>query len=457
MLETNYLGWEAVRTGRLDLDCRAIEVKPNDPAQTSYSGPGRIYQDEDGKLRIKCYCVESNPNTFSDSLHRLSRVKAGKLFERNDLFSISAAAFGGRAWECKDVSISASHDLQVGSVIVTARPSHLTATWAVSGATGSSLSLLLPDQQSHEWEGIIGADWCIGAPYTGYRVQISSPGETEIVVSVSSESCFPDGFHVRVMEALRYVSGRVLSLSRMQRGDGENVTATLYSAAPVRQKRPFPPLDIRYERNALGVAHLFERYLAYASSHDVRDTWHPCSAYLSDAYEASESSLEAWAVGLCVALEGVAGLVPMPQSQETAATIKQIQKVARRQLKLRKVEQHLQDRVNGLLSQLSHTRVIDRLRPLIERGYLTDTHVRTWRNLRNSRVHTARIGPNDYSDEAIQKMIDSIYTVYSALYQITFFMVGYQGEYIDYGSTNFPVRKYPHSVHGAILAPVSSV
>jgi hypothetical protein len=441
-MPARHFGWEDFRHNRLELDCKIIDIVPNDPAQTSYTGSGRIYQDADGGLLLKCYSESTMGAGVGDTLNRLSRAKAGKLLPRGDLFTVRALSFQGLVWKCNEVSISPVHFAPTSSDIVTARLPKLTTTRTHSGGTGSFLRFLFTHQRADDWSGLTG-EWEIGAPYTGYRLRVLELNNREILVALSTPGSFPAGLEVRVLEAIRYVLGRPLHVSLLEQGAVARLETTLYPPGRNVRTIPWPPLETKGTPQGPDLVRLFERYLTFASTHPVEEQVHPCSMQLAHAHEASASFTEAWAVGLCVAFEGIANLVPFTPSEETDSVVAQIQKVAGRLLKRHNIEEVLQNRVIGLLSQLSQTRVLDRLRSLVEAGYIREEEVRTWTKLRNARVHTAKFGADDLSDYRVQQMFDAIFSVYTTLNKITFHLIGYEGHYIDYSSEGFPIRRYP--------------
>src|SRR5271157_987073 len=125
---------------------------------------------------------------------------------------------------------------------------------------------------------------------------------------------------------------------------------------------------------------------------------HPCSVHVAHARQASANSFDAWTVGVSVAAEGIARLLPFSGSPVQKA-IKEIQQIVRRWLKKRKFDKSVQDRVNGCLGQLSQVRPIDRMMELVNTGYLDGDDVKAWNSLRNISVHTADVREENLSAE----------------------------------------------------------
>jgi len=148
-------------------------------------------------------------------------------------------------------------------------------------------------------------------------------------------------------------------------------------------------------------------------------------------------------IGLCVAVEGIAKLVPYTRSRVDDEVIATIQQVVTRWLDKRRFKEKIKNRAKGLLSQLQNVRVQDRLQSLINSGHLDDAAVTTWNTLRNKGVHSLKAKLEGNDDRDIQEELDHIHQVYVCMYQITFSLIGYEGTFSNYASTGFRIETYP--------------
>jgi hypothetical protein len=102
----------------------------------------------------------------------------------------------------------------------------------------------------------------------------------------------------------RRAAGRRISSQYRERAALDVSEADLRENATAPADR-FPPSH-RF-RNAMRLFSLYLKHLA--SRHEPG--WHPCVLHVHNAIEASTNSLDAARLGLCVAVEGLANLVPV--------------------------------------------------------------------------------------------------------------------------------------------------
>ncbi len=97
---------------------------------------------------------------------------------------------------------------------------------------------------------------------------------------------------------------------------------------------------------------------------------------------------------------------------------------------------------------MSNKRPDDALYALAKTGHVEKAYIKTWRDLRNRHVHPTlkdlkKPDPVDY-----QKLLDHIHRVETLLRQLTFYLIGYEGPFTDYGVAgkhDFPSKQYPLS------------
>jgi hypothetical protein len=161
------------------------------------------------------------------------------------------------------------------------------------------------------------------------------------------------------------------------------------------------------------------------------------------ACDASANSIEAEAIGLCVAFEGLARLLPHQRSPAEIADSDTIRNTVVKWIEKRKFGERVSARACGLMNQLPNPPMRDRLQPLIESGYLQVDHFKAWNKLRNAAVHPSKTTGEDFDDVRRQKMIDTVYQVYVCMYHIVFVIIGYEGKFTNYAADDFPSDIHP--------------
>jgi hypothetical protein len=187
---------------------------------------------------------------------------------------------------------------------------------------------------------------------------------------------------------------------------------------------------------------LFGKYIEYVSNDSYTILSRRCSRYLHNAREASANSIDAWTIGLCVAVEKLSRLVDYVEADADKWQRLAVQRLVRRWLKCKRWSNtRVGQRAIGLLSSLSDARLKDRLERLVQSGRIDQDHIGIWSKLRNPSVHAGgNIGDNTTER---QKWLDDIGAVTVLMYQITFYLIGYTESYTDYSQQNWPSAPYP--------------
>ena len=195
--------------------------------------------------------------------------------------------------------------------------------------------------------------------------------EAEIVVEVQSDASFKPHFETRIVEGLQFILARSLSPRVLVRSDEGRQSLELSSAVPrsVRTKLD-PPLAGGYEGYLEHSWQLFSLYMEYIVRTNEARHWHTCSSHLHNACEASANSLDAWAIGVCLAVEGISSLVDVKQTDAEKKAKKNVSKALTKFIDSQGWDEILTNRAKGLVGQLQTLRVIDRLRNLSAIGHV---------------------------------------------------------------------------------------
>jgi hypothetical protein len=245
------------------------------------------------------------------------------------------------------------------------------------------------------------------------------------------------------------ISALKLSWTALTTFSGEN--AVLYLASPRRQSGApqlgRPLLASKLEELPM-VWRLFGKYLEYVMSGNQTALWHKCSSYLGYAREASANSLEAWTIGLCVAVEKLSGLVDYVEPSADREQRLAVQRLVRRWLKSKGWSTTtVGHRANGLLGTLKIPRLKDRLDALVKSGHVDPAHIKIWSKLPHPSVHADEGSITDIAAAATinsrQEVFDDIGAVAVLMYHITFYLIGYTEYYTDYSTHNWPSARYP--------------
>jgi hypothetical protein len=434
------LRWQDFREGRFRLNCASIKFTENGAADVFQEGPGEVWQEDDGTLSFKCFSRDQTTATV-DSILRRAALPVGQLIPRDAYYSMDVVAFDGAQWRADNVSPACNQSFTTGQVIITGSLRTLTGRGGERGPSDRfSIRMLFTGQRTSDWTALAESE--IACEEIGCVIRIVLERESDALVEISSKERLPENFEVRVIEALRYVLARVVHVAVIEHA-GDFIETMLISPVPVSKTRLFPPLVARSADDRANLRRLFERYLTFVHSQMSADFVHLCSSYLRNVCEASANSIEAEMIGLCVAVEGIANLIPYERSTADDTTIKAIRRFISDWLEDQAFRVSLRDRVNGMLSQLKNIPPERRLEPLVQTGQLDGACLNSWKRLRNKHVHPQPSKLEELDDRAIQGILDDVHRVYVCLYQLTFVLIGYQGTFSNYASDRFRVEAYP--------------
>ena len=268
-------------------------------------------------------------------------------------------------------------------------------------------------------------------------------GNGVVTVKLDSSSPFPAHIETRIVEALQFVLGRSLWWRALKSIIGNEETITLVSPRPASPRtRLRPPIALWTMTGHQYVWQLFDLYLRYILQRS-EPGWHPCSVHLHAACEASANSIEAYALGLAVAVEGITSAL-FPKCARYGRDYKSLVNnlctyVSQWGLNASDaVVARVRDRIQGFRGQLLQVRAVDKMYQLAREGVLDERHIAAWKTLRNTSAHAGVPGT-----PINQELIDNVSSATVLMYHLVFHAIGYNGRYIDYSTHGYPPRSYP--------------
>lgn len=152
--------------------------------------------------------------------------------------------------------------------------------------------------------------------------------------------------------------------------------------------------------------------------------------------------MDAWAIGLSVAVEGLANLLPFERETTESDRLIDLQKYISNQVSTSADFLEFSDRVTGIMSGLTTIRAVDRMISIAKHGHADLQHINAWKKLRNRGVHPSTAGRDDTSSRDFQKLIDQLHSVNVLLSHLLFHLIDYRGLYTDYSTKGFPLKGY---------------
>jgi hypothetical protein len=460
---------DAFRRGVLDIDCKRMVLTQHKDGGERFEGQGYIRQADDGTLIFKIYVTKYDAKPLGH-LHVMFNTSAGKMHSDAMFYDLEAIAHDGTRWIASRILPDPHWDMSDQTVLMHGKMQSITA------------DLDMPQKRHHlvlhffeEYQVPLhrmSETERHGTPYyTRDRAEFTAlesefvvrvrDGSSDTIFEIASDKPFPTAFDLRVQEALQYITAKTaIWRVRFQSAD-KGIELELASPWRKSSRTQFsPPLA---SNSAQFLEHgwkLFEKYLAYVVQKTDGTYWNPVAYHLHNACEATANSVDAWAVGVSVAVEAVSGLINVEGDKQKAERVVLYQERARKWLEDQKDLADIADRAWGLINAMSSKRPQDALYALAETGHVEKAYVDAWEYLRNRHVHPKLKDLQKPSPVDFQKLLDHIHRVETLLRQLTFYLIGYEGPFTDYGVYGkhaFPSKQYPLVLNsGSAHAPPAS-
>lgn len=442
---------EDFQGGKLQIDFIELGLVQNMATNPiEYRGAGYIRQTETGGLAVRLYSVETKNTDFMKDLNSVARTKPGTLYKDTDYFTLTGTSIDGTIWTAKNLLPQCSWLGTHPNPIVDASVGHCER----GQRSGTALSMRL-----HYFDKVNIPCLINRAVFTAcgfdFDIQKTDDGFT---IHVKSKEKLLDHLEVKIEESIRFLLAKTVSV-RVIEGPSQHLQ--LYSRYPSAQRTYLAPPISRGGPAFKGHSwQLFEAYLAYVLP-SAEPYWHTCSNHLHNACEASANALDAWAIGLGVAVEGLAGLLPKQLDPKLKTKLEALKKFVNAQVSSSSEHGEFASRIGGMMNGLTTIRAVDRMNALAENGGTLPALVKDWIALRNRGVHPTKTGV-DPSQIDHQKLVDQVHHVTALMYHIVFALIGYKGPCTNYAEHGFPERTYPpesvvaETASAALPAPPAS-
>jgi hypothetical protein len=453
---------EAFRLGAFETDCHTMVLKQRVPDGEIYKGKGYVKQDTNGVLIFKIY-VTSHENAKPFRVIEDAAIpKPGNLFTQAMFYDLAVTTTDGTPWKAEKLIPSFNWDIkemtvtasgQISSMkadLKSARPSFLQRIYFFE-----ELDIPLHGMSLEERDGV---SYYLRSKsefkFRTFEFEVRKLERSKSTVAdVSSSISFPEGFHLRVKEALQYMTGVTTSWRALVSNTPEVMSLELASPSrPSHRTRFSMPLTSGSADYLQHGWEIFSTYLAYVLDQTKGAMWNPVAYHLLNAREASANSVDAAAIGVSVALEALASLVQTPSDPELDVRLDFFRKQMQGYLSEQAEFSEFSQRMDGLLNTMGTKRPQDVLHLLARAGGVEGSYIQAWSKLRNRHVHPklSDLKPLDVADQ--QCLLDRIRKVEVLVHQLVFHLIGYRGPFTDYGSNQFPTKQYPLPINDSTSA-----
>ncbi len=454
----------ALRDRKLELNCSEIvltQAVASNPI--SYRGKGQISQTEDDGLMFKIEAAEAtNIDAFAHLRMGMSS-ESGRLFGDADYYDLSATDQDGRVWKAERILPQCKWTLQPPNPIVTVDGSFDTAaTKAEASDVRNSVQLFFFDEVElpYSYQSLVakdGTSTVVGDKAAFAAVNCSflfSRRDHGFTVDVQSGASINVDMATRIAEALQFLVARRVLCRVQVRQDGQDRLVEITAGRQAATKSNFPPPILPTDISIFVDGwKLFSKYLEYILK-TPHSYWNVCSYHLDNAREAGGGSVDSWAVGVSVATEALASLVRLDDDPAEKDLLKKLRDSVLAHIAADPELAGQAKRLSGLLDMMGSKPPMDRLAPLVTTGHVDQSNIKAWKSLRNKYVHPKVTHFESATrGDKLQKMLDLLYGATVLMYQITFFLIGYEGRYANYAAPGWPSTDYPKRTADVPAAP----
>lgn len=447
---------EHLYNGTLELDCPTMSLKRQcEEYPDVYSGPGIIQQDKSGKLVFRLFsdrCVEFMKNPFTTFY-----PGPGKVLQRENFYRLTATDSSGQIWESERILPQPANNQPGQSLIVKGEISRITRT-AADFASGQSAVMDLtyfddfefPRNKTTEFKEIRdGEEFLKGFSrdraefHLGEnKVEIKTKNKIHRVSVKLSGGIEPRILERKLTECLQFGFARPFRRAslRVWAGYGEMLELDSRPEGSFRERLK-PPIRFNSVEGSEPLYHLIDCYFRYIQGY-TRDQWHPISLHAYGVIESSAASLDAEALGVAMAVEGLLkdAFIDMATEQDE---LRDCVHTVQRTVTDMAMKPQYKERIKSNLGSMLKSRSADRLHELVVQGKIRKDHIEKWKELRNRWAHGGR--PLSMSTGQIIELIDSVLVLF---YCLVFAAIGYEGPFVDYSRSGWPRSQYPQSING---------
>ena len=447
---------DAFRRGALDIDCKRMVLAQRKECGERFEGQGYIRQADGGALVFKIYVAKHNAKPFGH-LEEMFSGDAGKLHRDEAFYDLEATGHDGTRltatrilpaphWDATDMTVLVHGKMQsMTAHLDVPQPHHYLRLHFFEEYQVPRLQMSETEKHGdrHYIRDRAEFETC-GAKF---EVQ-QREGSGDTIVELTSETPLPVAFDLRIQEALQYLTAKsAFWRARLQSHDKElhlELSSPRRKSARTQFSPPISPGSSHFLEYGW---HLFGAYLSYVTQKTQGTHWNPVAFHLYNACESTANSVDAWAVGISVAVEAVTDLITIARDGDNIRKLALYQdRVLAWLAEQKDLSPDIVKRAQGQIYAMSNKRPQDTLYMLAGVGRVEKNYVDAWAYLRNRHVHPKLEDLEKPTPVDMQKLLDRIHKVEVLLRQLTFHLIGYEGPFTDYGTLAFPSKQYPLAV-----------
>lgn len=442
---------QAFRNGSFEIHCLSIKLVRPEPKPDKILGSGFIRQKENSN-RFEFVIYSKKTASAADIVDEFignQDLRPGQIYPKSYYYSLECTDDKGRKWKGERILKPGVKASRNGTVVF----GNFDQIWCrgklPSKINTKSINLDFKGEYKIPFNVATHIDKTVGNKQVGgsssrnvlefkYKkndFSISNENQYLQVEIKSKEKKLSDNFETRVSESLQFVTGHAMSWSKKTKFYGKTGQIALSTNLQKNYKGVEPPIS-----GAIGndkdFCNLFSCYMNYiSSSKDI--TFHPISGHIRSIALASSVNVETLALVLSVSVESILSYTNITKAL-TKDELSWLKK-AKKYFSNENENSAISKRISGFLNSIeNNTSAKDIFNELINAKVTTKRHVKAWETLRHKLAHGGRMG-----SIPLQEFLDLTYTVLTLFYHLIFYIIDYQGKYIDYSIPEWSEENYP--------------
>jgi len=415
------------------------QKKDKDPI--IYTGPGTIYQDEQGILQLKLYSKLND--MYKELSYQLKNDTPGKIIARDDKFTLKATDMFGNEWAADNIWIFDSKSYFTEDLVIKSKLDeikNIKSNEIQVNFKKNSLFIVVPGQYEipcNEKEDLPNGGRRLNrAVFSANKIdfEFRKLDNCLIINANSKTEKLSKDTYIKLIEALSIITGckiRPIVIKNIQK---DKVVLKIKSVDnSFANKKLLPPFKHFAPTDFESFICFLEKYLVNIKSpfSDLFGFWHKIN-------RAWQASIENSSLSIGVAIEGTLKSYFNEIGLADEEILKQA-KEAKQLIKNSGLGEKIKNRLFGSIGLLKNASPKGALNQMVQEKWLNKAMVSEWEELRNKSVHPDKTNQGKI---VFQKYINQINTCLALFYRLVFIIIKYEGSYIDYSEKGWPEKKF---------------
>ncbi len=421
------------------IDIRLTQKKDKDPIV--YTGPGTIYQDEYGILRLKLYSKLSDID--KELSHQFKHHIPGKIIASDNFFTLKATDMSGNEWVADYIWISVNVSSPLTGLVIKSKLDEIRTielNEAQANTEKNSLYIIVPGQYKIPCnkvevlpKGVCRLNRAV-FPANEIDFEFKKYDDYLIINANAKKENLDKDVYLKLIEALSIFTGLIVQPIVIKNTQKDKDILKIRSVDnSFTNKKLSPPFKQFTKTEFKSFTCFLEKYLA-----NIEAPFSALFGFWHKIYRAWQTSIENSSLSIGVAIEGIVKSYFSELGLADEEILQQA-KEAKKLIENSDLGERIKNLLSGSIGLLKNTSPKRALDQMVQKKWLNKAMMNEWEKLRNKSVHPDKMNQDLI---AIQKYIDQIDTCLALFYRLIFIIIKYEGSYMDCSERGWPEKKF---------------